>query len=293
MFSNFLRIKNNLGLSFLAGLLFLSVLLPFVSSIVYAQTTCKVQVAFKITDTQGKQINSLANSNTRFILHAQYTPDSSYDCRVSSSFKHRFRAIFADGTFVYIGAEQSLNLQQGSKEVVLEWQTSGLKDFNTKQAIQNGGTLRLEAYLADRNGESVTKSSPITLQVKSDSTTPPGQQVVTTENTQYDQGKIGQAGSGAADAAANRGNISISGGLSNPLKYGNIGTLISGVIKFLLGLLAALSALFIVIGGVRMIGSAGNANQLTAGKKTLAWAVIGLVVSLLAYTIIAVVQGSI
>ncbi len=70
-----------------------------------------------------------------------------------------------------------------------------------------------------------------------------------------------------------------------------MGGFISGVIAFLLALIGGLSVLFIIIGGVQMISSAGNADQLTKGKKTLTWAVVGLLVALLGYAIINVVQS--
>ena len=60
------------------------------------------------------------------------------------------------------------------------------------------------------------------------------------------------------------------------------------LLRLLTGFLsvAGLIAMFlIIIGGFRYVTSAGNEEQAENGKKTLQWAIIGLVVALLAYVI--------
>ncbi len=115
------------------------------------------------------------------------------------------------------------------------------------------------------------------------------------------QGGVGNGTGGGAGGSGNYAgggsenvttNLSVSGSLRNPVKFESAGQLISGVISFLLGLIGALSALFIIIGGVIMITAAGRPEQLTKGKKTLTWAILGLAVSFLAYSLIAIVQNS-
>ncbi len=103
-------------------------------------------------------------------------------------------------------------------------------------------------------------------------------------NVQQSQGN----GSGNTPPTVNQGDPNaVVGTFKAPTSFGSIGALVVGVINFALGLIGALSLLFIIIGGVRMVASAGNEAAITAGKKTVIWAVIGLVVALLAYTIIA------
>lgn len=87
------------------------------------------------------------------------------------------------------------------------------------------------------------------------------------------------------------GGSQIVGKLDSPIAIGNIGELIATILQYLLGLVAALAVLFIIIGGIRMVTSAGNTSSVTAGKQTVTWAIIGLVVSMLAFTIINVVQS--
>lgn len=79
--------------------------------------------------------------------------------------------------------------------------------------------------------------------------------------------------------------------INNPLGSNSLGALIIRVIRFLLTMLGALAVLFIIIGGVRMVTSAGNEKAVTAGKQTVTWAVIGLVVALLAFSVIGLVQN--
>lgn len=269
----------------------------FSNLVVYAQASCNVQVAFKVTDTKGGQVNSLDNKSASLRLFATYTPKPVGPECYGVTFKHRFRILFADGTYELVGPEESFSFQTTAnarrdelvpKEVTLDWQASGLKDFNTKAPVQNNGTLKVESYLATTNGVSVTKSSPVTLSVKNVTQAPGGQNPVGSGNSQNaGTGNVGSGNGGGTSAEP----ISFSGGLTNPIKYNSVGGFLSGIIAFLLALIGGLSVLFIVIGGVQMMGSAGNADQLTKGKKTLTWAVVGLLVALLGYAIINVVQS--
>jgi hypothetical protein len=61
---------------------------------------------------------------------------------------------------------------------------------------------------------------------------------------------------------------------------------IVNVLTFFLGFLALLAIIFIVIGGVRIIASGGNEEQLTKGRKTIIYAAIGLLVIVLARLIV-------
>jgi len=71
---------------------------------------------------------------------------------------------------------------------------------------------------------------------------------------------------------------------------GNFGTLLNRVINVLLGLIAGVSVIFIIIGGFRLAFSQGKTEAVTAGKKTITWAIAGLVVALLAFAIVRIVE---
>lgn len=77
----------------------------------------------------------------------------------------------------------------------------------------------------------------------------------------------------------------------NPISYTSLGGLMVALIRFLLIMVGSLSVLFIIIGAVRMVTSAGNEKAVTAGKQTVQWAVLGLVVALMSFSIIFMVQS--
>ncbi len=73
--------------------------------------------------------------------------------------------------------------------------------------------------------------------------------------------------------------------------FGSTGifTTISNVMLFLVG---AVSVIMVVIGGLRYVISGGNTTNVGAAKNTILYAIVGLVISLLAYAIINFVIGS-
>ncbi len=66
----------------------------------------------------------------------------------------------------------------------------------------------------------------------------------------------------------------------------SLGESIKDVINVLLFLIGAVSVIMIIIGGIRYVLSNGDSTQITGAKNTIMYAVIGLVVALLAYAIV-------
>jgi hypothetical protein len=64
---------------------------------------------------------------------------------------------------------------------------------------------------------------------------------------------------------------------------------VTNVLLFVIG---AISVLMIIIGGLRYVISGGDSSNVTAAKNTILYAVVGLVVALLAYAIINFVLTS-
>jgi hypothetical protein len=64
-----------------------------------------------------------------------------------------------------------------------------------------------------------------------------------------------------------------------------LGDRIKQIINILLFLIGAVSVIMIIIGGIRYVLSNGDSTQITGAKNTIMYAVIGLVVALLAYAI--------
>jgi hypothetical protein len=64
---------------------------------------------------------------------------------------------------------------------------------------------------------------------------------------------------------------------------------ITNVLLFVLG---AISVIMIIIGGLRYVVSGGNSTAVTAAKNTILYAIVGVIVALLAYAIINFVLDS-
>ncbi len=79
--------------------------------------------------------------------------------------------------------------------------------------------------------------------------------------------------------------------LCNPLESGNLGQLMLVIMKAFIALIAAWAVLFIVVAGFKMVISQGNSEALTQAKATMTWAIAGVIVSLLAFSIVAIVQN--
>ena len=78
---------------------------------------------------------------------------------------------------------------------------------------------------------------------------------------------------------------------TNPELFGPDG-IVTNIINAALFIIGAVSVVMIIYGGVRYTISAGNANAVTAAKNTILYAVVGLVVALLAYAIVNWVVGA-
>ena len=87
-----------------------------------------------------------------------------------------------------------------------------------------------------------------------------------------------------AEAAQGEGAV---GGVSDP------NTLVKNFVNVFLWVVGILSVVMLIWGGVRYTTSAGDSNKVTAAKNTVMYAVIGLVVSILAYAIVNFVLNQI
>lgn len=71
----------------------------------------------------------------------------------------------------------------------------------------------------------------------------------------------------------------------------SLGAGVRGIINFLLYVAGILSVLFIAVGALFYTTSAGDPARINKAKDTLLYAIIGLIVSISAYTIIAFITG--
>lgn len=69
----------------------------------------------------------------------------------------------------------------------------------------------------------------------------------------------------------------------------SVKTIIDSVSTWLLGFAGAVAVLFIIFSGLQMVTAAGNKERYEAAKKTLGYAVLGLLIIVLALVIVRVV----
>jgi len=73
--------------------------------------------------------------------------------------------------------------------------------------------------------------------------------------------------------------------------FGSTGifTTLSNVMLFIVG---AISVIMVIVGGLRYVISGGNNTNVTAAKNTILYAVVGLVISIMAFAVVNFVIGS-
>jgi hypothetical protein len=76
------------------------------------------------------------------------------------------------------------------------------------------------------------------------------------------------------------------GAAPNVAAQGTLGQNITTIINFALGLLGLIAVVFLIYAGVLMVTAGGNEDQVGKAKKIITYAVIGIVVILLSYTIV-------
>ena len=78
--------------------------------------------------------------------------------------------------------------------------------------------------------------------------------------------------------------------ITNFIDTPNFTELVTNVLQWLLGIAGSVALIMIIAGGFFYIGAAGDEQKATQGKKILTWAIGGLVVVLLSYSIIVVIE---
>lgn len=73
--------------------------------------------------------------------------------------------------------------------------------------------------------------------------------------------------------------------------FGSAGVL-STITNVLLFIIGAVSVIMIIIGGLRYILSGGDSSNVSAAKNTILYAIVGIIVALLAYAIVNFVLGA-
>ncbi|QQR84246.1 hypothetical protein IPJ72_03660 [Candidatus Peregrinibacteria bacterium] len=73
---------------------------------------------------------------------------------------------------------------------------------------------------------------------------------------------------------------------------GDLASNITTLINYFLGLLGLIAVAFLIYAGVLMVTAGGNEDQVTKGRKIITYAVVGIVIILLSYTIVQFVANA-
>lgn len=71
------------------------------------------------------------------------------------------------------------------------------------------------------------------------------------------------------------------------------GAQVNEILAIVFGAFAAIAVLMLVIAGLRFVTAQGDANEIAKGRKTIIYAVVGLVISLSAEAFVAFVLGKV
>ena len=78
-------------------------------------------------------------------------------------------------------------------------------------------------------------------------------------------------------------------GGQNP--FSDAESFLDGVIDLLIKMVGVAALVLLVVGGFRLVVAAGNDNEIQKAKSMIQYAIVGLAIALLAYIIVAAVQG--
>lgn len=76
----------------------------------------------------------------------------------------------------------------------------------------------------------------------------------------------------------------------DPTSFKGVETLLQNAAQLLMGFVGALAVIFIIVGGIQYITSAGNSAGTEKAKKTITYAVIGLALALSTTAIINLIN---
>ncbi|MFI5212824.1 MAG: pilin [Candidatus Saccharimonadales bacterium] len=81
-------------------------------------------------------------------------------------------------------------------------------------------------------------------------------------------------------------------GGSDPGNNVPLGTRVKTIVNVMLFILGAIAVIMIVVGGIRYTTSGGDASRVKGSKDTIMYAIVGLVIALLAYALVNFVIAS-
>lgn len=79
--------------------------------------------------------------------------------------------------------------------------------------------------------------------------------------------------------------------ISNPITTANFNDLVEGVLDWVLGIAGTVALLMLVTGGIMYSMAAGNEEKTKAAKKVISYAILGVIIVILSYSMIVVLHG--
>lgn len=79
--------------------------------------------------------------------------------------------------------------------------------------------------------------------------------------------------------------------ISNPLSAGSFGALLTKIAQGVGALVGGVGVIMLIIAGIMFLLSAGNPNRMATAKVALTYAIIGMVIGLIAEAIVAAIKN--
>ncbi len=89
-----------------------------------------------------------------------------------------------------------------------------------------------------------------------------------------------------------RSGVDAARGVGQPSDLFGAGGTFTTVVNVMLFLIGAIAVIMIIVGGLRYVLSGGDASNVTAAKNTILYAIVGVIVALLAYAVVNFVVTS-
>jgi hypothetical protein len=96
---------------------------------------------------------------------------------------------------------------------------------------------------------------------------------------------------GGGKVGGGKTGVSGDSSLDNPIGYNSLVDLFFAVMRYMLLVIGALTVAVIIYGGFQMVLSRGNESAITEAKRTLTYAIAGLLVAVLAFSIVGIIQN--
>lgn len=88
------------------------------------------------------------------------------------------------------------------------------------------------------------------------------------------------------------GGVNCAQGTDQPGNLFGSGGIFTTIVNILLFIIGAIAVIMLVYGGIRYVLSGGDASAVTAAKNTILYAIVGIIVAVLAYAIVQFVVNS-